>query len=82
MAAVQRAQAVVVSTYTLVNRVLYLSVRLVSPDNQAIRGVYEEKIVLDEETLRLLGFTSQKKQEDDETVIVPPKPSILDSLLY
>jgi hypothetical protein len=81
MAPVQRAQAVVVGTYTLVNRVLYLSVRLVSPTNQAIRGVYEDKIYLDEDTLRLFGFT-MKKRETDENVIMPPKPSVLDSILY
>jgi len=81
MAPVQRAQAVVVGTYTLVNRVLYLSVRLVSPTNQAIRGVYEDKIYLDEDTLRLFGFT-MRKRETDENVIMPPKPSVLDSILY
>jgi hypothetical protein len=81
MAPVQRAQAVVVGTYTLVNRVLYLSVRLVSPATQSIRGTYEEKIYLDDNTLRLFGFKFADGADSDE-VIRPPKPSVLDSILY
>jgi TolB-like protein len=79
MAATQRAQAVVVGTYTLVNRVMYLSVRLVSPANQSILAVYEDKLYLDDNTLRLLGF---KFADGTEEVIQPPKPSVLDSILY
>ncbi|MGE4560360.1 MAG: FlgO family outer membrane protein [Desulfobulbus sp.] len=81
MAPTQRAQAVVVGTYTLVDRVLYLSVRLVSPSTQSIRGVYEDKIYLDDNTLRMFGFKFADGPDSD-TVIQPPKPSILDSILY
>ncbi|MGD9949085.1 MAG: FlgO family outer membrane protein [Desulfobulbus sp.] len=81
MAPNQRAQAVVVGTYALINRVLYLSVRLVSPANQAIRGVYEDKIYLDDNTLRMFGFKFAES-DDSDTVIKPPKPSVLDSILY
>ncbi|MDD2463754.1 MAG: FlgO family outer membrane protein [Desulfobulbus sp.] len=81
MTPTQRAQAVVVGTYTLVNRVLYLSIRLVSPVNQAVRGVYEDKIYLDENTLRMLGYKFTDSTDAD-TVIQPPKPSVLDSMLY
>lgn len=75
----QHAQAVVVGTYTLVNRILYLSVRLVAPSNQAIRGVYEDKIYLDDGTLRLFGY---KYADNSDAEILPPKPSVLDSILY
>lgn len=81
MAPVQRAQAVVVGTYTLVNRVLYLSVRLVAPSSQSIRAVHEEKIYLDDNTLRLFGFKFADGADSD-AVITPPQPSILDSILY
>lgn len=81
MAPLQRAQAVVVGTYTLVNRVLYLSVRLVSPASQSIRAVYEDKIYLDDATLRMFGFKFADGSDSDE-VIRPPKPSVLDSILY
>ena len=79
----QRAQAVVVGTYTLANRVLYLSVRLVSPNNQAILAVYEDKLYLDDNNLRLLGFKFKNGPSDDPShPVLPPSPSILDTLLY
>ncbi len=81
MAPLQRAQAVVVTTYTLVNRILYLSVRMVSPQTQSIRGVYEDKLYLDGNTLRMLGYKIADPYDSD-TVIQPPKPSVLDSILY
>ena len=83
LASKQRAQAVVVGTYTLANRMLYLSVRLVSPHNQAIRAVYEDKLYLDDNNLRLLGFKFKNGPSDDPTQpVLPPSPSILDTLLY
>ncbi len=83
MATKQRAQAIVVGTYTMVNRVMYLSVRLVNPVDQGIRAVYEDKLYLDENSLRMLGlqFSKESTSEDSEQ-IRPPKPSILDSILY
>jgi hypothetical protein len=78
MAGAQRAQAVVVGSYTLANRVMYLSVRLVSPADHSIRAVYEDKIYLDENTLRLLGL----KYADGDEMVRPPSPSVLDRILY
>ena len=83
MAGTQRAQAVVVGTYTLAGRVMYLSVRLVSPRNQAIIGAYEDKIYLDENTLRLLGLKFKDIADEDPIhPVVPPSPSVLDKMLY
>lgn len=73
----QRAQAVVVGTYTMANRVMYLSVRLVNPVNGSIRSVYEQRICLDENSLRMLGL--QLDEKDD--VQAPPEP-LLDKFLY
>jgi len=81
MMPMQHAQAVVVATYTLVNRILYLSVRMVAPSNQAIRGIYEDKVYLDDGTLRLFGY-KYADNADPDTEILPPKPSVLDSILY
>jgi len=79
----QRAQAVVVGTYTMANRIMYLSIRLVSPQNQAIRGVYEDKLTLDDNSLRLLGLKLKNGVGDDPTQpVLPPSPSMLDSILY
>lgn len=83
MAGKQKAQAIVVGTYTMVNRIMYLSVRLVSPSNQAIRGVFEDKLYLDENNLRLLGLKFKTGEGGDPTQpVLPPKPSVLDSILY
>ncbi|MBV5318701.1 MAG: hypothetical protein JZU50_12940 [Desulfobulbaceae bacterium] len=82
LAGKQQAQAVVVGTYTMANRVMYLSIRLVNPVDQRIRATFEDKIVLDENNLRLLGLKLKNKAAYEETEIQPPKPSILDDLLY
>lgn len=73
----QRAQAVVVGTYTMANRVMYLSVRLVEPDSGVIRSVFEQRICLDENSLRMLGLEFLEEEGVD-----PPGESLLDSLLY
>lgn len=79
----QRAQAVVVGTYAIANRVLYLSVRLVNPANQIIRSVYEDKLYLDENTLRMFGLQFKGSGGGMADVqVTPPSPSILDSILY
>ncbi len=73
----QRAQAVVVGTYTMANRVMYLSVRLVNPGNGSIRSVYEQRICLDENSLRMLGL-----QLDEKDDVQPPQEPLLDKFLY
>ncbi len=83
LAGKQGAQAVVVGTYTMANRIMYLSIRLVAPSNQAIRAVYEDKLYLDDNSLRLLGLKLKKGAGNDPTQpALPPSPSILDSILY
>jgi len=73
----QRAQAVVVGTYALANRVMYLSVRLVEPGSGHIRAAYERRICLDENTLRMLGLEIL----DEDPVPAPSEP-LLDKILY
>jgi len=73
----QPAQAVVVSTYTLSEDVLYLSARLVNPETGLIRSAYEEKHRLDENTLKMLGY---KVVEED--VIKPPRESLINKIFY
>lgn len=82
LAGSQRAQAVVVTTYTVANRVLYLSVRLVAPQDQRIKAVFEQKLTLDANTLRMLGLKIKTTGDDPTQPVMPPKPSILDDILY
>ena len=79
----QHAQAVVVGTYTMANRVMYLSVRLVNPVDQGILAAYEDRLYLDANSLKMLGLQFKAKSTnaaDDQ--IQPPSPSILDKILY
>ncbi|ADW18021.1 hypothetical protein Despr_1873 [Desulfobulbus propionicus DSM 2032] len=83
MAGIQRAQAVVVGTYALANRVMYLSVRLVSPKDQTIKATYEDKLTLDANSLRMLGLRIKNGADRDPIEpALPPSPSVLDDLLY
>lgn len=83
MAGKQRAQAVVVGTYAMAGRVMYLSVRLVNPVNQVILAVYEDKLPLDENSLRMLGLKLNNGAGDSASdQIQPPSPSVLDKILY
>ncbi|WP_028579951.1 FlgO family outer membrane protein [Desulfogranum japonicum] len=76
----QKAQALVLATYTLTNRVLYLSVRLVDPNDRTIRAAYEDKLYLDDNTLRMLGY--QFEEEKIEDGITPPRESFIDRIFY
>ncbi len=76
----QRAQALVVTTYTLTNRVLYLSSRLVDPHDRTIRAAYEDKLYLDDNTLRMLGYQFEESKEED--VVAPPRESLIDRIFY
>ncbi len=73
----QQAQAVVVGTYSLADRVMYLSVRLVRPKDRTILATWDKRLCLDERTLRMLGLQFQK-----DTDIKPPAESVLDRILY
>jgi len=74
---IQRAQAVVVGTYTMANRMMYLSVRLVKAGDGSIRSVYEKRICLDANSLRMLGL-----EMDEDDGVDAPRGSWLDKVLY
>ena len=79
LAGKQQAQAIVVGTYAMANRVMYLSVRLVSSTDQSIRAAFEDKLYLDEISLRMLGIAVEKKDPcGDPGAICPPSTSIID----
>ncbi len=74
----RRAQAVVVATYTLADRVMYLSVRLVRPGTGMILAVYEKRICLDARSLKLLGLSLTS----EDTTVTPPSEPLLDKIFY
>ncbi len=73
----QRAQAIVVGTYTMADRVMYLSIRLVRPGDSTILAVYEKRLCLDARSLQMLGI--QVREEDP---FPQPGEPLLDRLLY
>ncbi len=75
----QRAQAVVVGTYSMANRVMYLSARLVSPGDRTIRSAYEDRLYLDENSLNMLGL---QFSQNETGFVQPPSEPLLDKLLY
>jgi hypothetical protein len=83
LACAQRGQAIVVGTYTMANRIMYLSIRLISPSSQTILADYEDMLYLDENNLRLLGLTLKPQTvHDPDQPYLPPSPSYLDRILY
>ena len=74
MAGSQRAQAIVLGTYTLANRAMYLSVRLVDPADQTIRAAYEDRLTLDAISLRLEGLQVDDNDGCGPSGPVPPSP--------
>lgn len=75
---INHAQAVVAGTYTVSGDIIYLSVRLVSPENGLIISSYEKKHRLDENSLQMLGY----KIIDDVNLIKPPGKSLINELFY
>jgi hypothetical protein len=75
----QNAQAVVVGTYTMTNRMMYLSIRLVTPQDRTIRAAYDDRLYLDENTLRMLNLQFKSQ---DSSMVKPPEESFIDKIFY
>lgn len=76
----QKAQAVAVGTYSLTGNIMYLTARLVRPDNANIISSVDYRIELDNAMLAMLGL--QLKNESDDLFIEEPKASLVTRLLY
>ena len=79
LAGKQNAQAVVVGTYTMSNRVMYLSIRLVTPQDRTIRAAYDDRLYLDENTLSMLNLQFKSQ---DSSMVGPPEESLIDKIFY
>lgn len=78
----EKAQAVVVGTYTMTNRMMYLSVRLVSPNTRTIRATYEDRLYLDKYSLELLGKRYAGHKEKGAADVELPTGSLIDEIFY
>ncbi len=75
----QPAQATLVGTYSLINRTLYISARLVNPVNKNILSAHSYKLCMDDNLLAMFGL---QRQMEDQDIIEAPSESTLDKVFY
>ncbi len=76
----QDAQAIVLGTFTLSNRNIYVSARLVNPHSGNIISATDYKIVMDKNILAM--FDLRLTPKDDIVPIKEPKTAFMTRLLY
>ncbi len=76
----QKAQAISLGTFALTGNVMYITAKLVAPDNANIISSVDYKIEMDENMLAMFGL--QLQQDDAEEMIDEPQPSFMTRLLY
>jgi hypothetical protein len=73
------AQAILVGTYSYSKRKMYISARLINPENSMIISSMDYQMVMDENVLAMFGL---KLVKDDLYTIDPPKESWMNRILY
>lgn len=76
----QKAQAVSVGTYSLTSNAVYISARLINPENSNIISSNDYIMALNKDTMALFGT----KMNSQETIypIEEPQPSFMTRILY
>ena len=75
----QPVQAILVGTYSIDNRTLYITAKLISPVSRNIISAQSYHFCMDDNLLAMFGL--QRKQIDSNT-IDPPSKSILDEIFF
>ncbi len=75
----QPAQAILLGTYSLNNRILYINSKLVNPVNRNIIAATSYRLCMDDNLLAMFGL---KRQTKDPNVVEPPRPSLIDKIFY
>lgn len=76
----QTAQAISVGTYSITQRTMYLSARIINPVNSNIISSVDYKLVMDKNMLAMFGL--QLEPEDNINLVDEPKTSFITKLLY
>lgn len=76
----QSAQAILVGTYSLNNRILYITAKLVNPVNRNIISAHSYRLCMDENLLAMFGL--QRRQNSDLDGIDPPRESLINEIFY
>lgn len=73
-----KVQAILVGTFSRVNRTLYVSARLINPSNKNIISTDDFQLCMDDDLLAIFGL---QKQSDIDTPIEDPGRPFLNSVL-
>ncbi len=75
----QPVQAVMLGTYSLNNRILYITAKLVNPVNHNIISAKSYRLCMDDNLLAMFGL--QRRYQDPDSVDAPSE-SIIDHIFY
>jgi TolB-like protein len=73
------AQAVLVGTYSITNRIMYISARLINPETSTIISSSDYHLVMDKNVLAMFGM---EMAQDDPYTIDRPKESVINKIFY
>jgi hypothetical protein len=73
------AQAILVGTYSYSKRKMYISARLINPENSTIISSMDYQMVMDDNVLAMFGL---KVAKDDPYTIEPPRESLINKIFY
>jgi len=76
----QNAQAISVGTYSISQRTMYLSARIINPINSNIISSVDYKLVMDKNMMAMFGL--QLEPDDNINLVDEPKTSFFTRLLY
>jgi hypothetical protein len=73
------AQAILVGTYSFSRRTMYISARLINPENSIIISSMDYQLIMDDNVLAMFGL---KIAKDDPNTIERPKESLINKIFY
>ncbi len=76
----QPVQAVLIGTYSITNRTLYITAKLINPVNRNIISANSYKLCMDDNLLAMFGL--QRKQHSQDNGISAPSESLIDKIFY
>jgi hypothetical protein len=73
------AQAILVGTYSYTKRTMYISARLINPENSTIISSMDYQLIMDDNVLAMFGL---KIAKDDPYTIEKPRESVINKIFY
>jgi TolB-like protein len=76
----QSVQAILVGTYAINNRTLYITAKLISPISRNIISAHSYKLCMDDNLLAMFGL--QRRRHGQTNEMEPPSGSLIDEIFY